>query len=335
MAEKLMGPEKAAILLLSMGDQFATQVFKSLENHEIQRLGAYMSRTQECSLDQVDEVIEEVHRKANQSKQGIPLCDEDHVKRLIIAALGEDKARPLLKKLSSGQQEVDLSFVREIEARNLVNFVKFEHPQTIALILSYVPASKAAEALAILPETLKPEVVMRMAGLDSVDASMVGEIANVLEKEIKVSSGSTVSQKVSGMQTVAEIMNNMDKSVTGEILGYIEEKQKDLSDGIRELMFVFDDLALVDDRGIQSILKNIENDKLILALKTAGDEIKEKIFRNMSSRAAQMIEEEMEVMGPIRVSEVEEAQKAIASVARTLEESGEIVISKGEGDIVV
>jgi flagellar motor switch protein FliG len=210
-----------------------------------------------------------------------------------------------------------------------------EHPQTIALIVSNLGSAQAAEVLSLLPDTLRAEVVMRMAGIKSVDTNMISEIAGVLEREVKLSGGSTGSQEVGGLQTVAEIMNNLDKSVSGEIFSYLEEKNKDVSDGIRELMFVFDDIEMIDDRGIQAILKNIENDKLIIALKTADESLKEKIFRNMSTRAAQMIQEEMEIMGPVRISEVEEAQKEIAAVARKLEENGEIVISRGEGDIVV
>ena len=335
MADQLMGPEKAAVLLLAMGDQFATEVFRNLEPHEVQRLGAYMSKGQDWSLDQVEKVVEEFHRKAFRQDQGIIHRGEEYVKRLVLAALGEERARPILEKLSSSRQEVDLSFVRELDPRNLVNFIKLEHPQTIALIFSYMPPAKAAEALSYLSDSLKAEVVMRMAGLETVDTSMVEEIANVLEREVRISSGGTGSHKVSGLQTVAEVMNNMDKATTGEILSTLAEMDKELADGIQELMFVFDDLILVDDRGIQAILKNVENDTLILALRTASEEIKEKIFKNMSTRAAQMIQEEMEVMGPTRISEVEEAQKKIAAVARQLEESGEIVISKGEGDVVV
>ncbi len=334
MAEKLVGPEKAALLVMALGENFA-QVLQGLENFEVQKLGAYMTKTKDVSMDDLENVISEYHRKAFQSKEGLPVCDEGYVKRLILSALGEQRARPILDKLSSSHSEVDLSFVREIEPRSLVNFIKLEHPQTIALIVSNLSPSQAAEVLSLLPDALRVEVVMRMAGIKSVDTSMISEIAGVLEREIKLSGGSTGSQEIGGIQTVAEIMNNIDKSVSGEIFTYLEEKNKDLSDGIRELMFVFEDIAMIDDRGIQAILKNIENDKLIIALKTADENLKEKIFRNMSTRAAQMIEEEMEVMGPVRISEVEEAQKEIAAAARKLEESGEIVIARGEGDVVV
>jgi len=334
MAEKLVGPEKAALLVLALGENFA-QVLQGLENFEIQKLGAYMTKTRNVSLEDVDKVISEYHQRAFQSKKGLPICDEGYVKRLILAALGEQRARPILEKLSSSHNEVDLSFVREIEPRSLVNIIKMEHPQTIALIVSNLGSAQAAEVLSLLPDTLRAEVVMRMAGIKSVDTNMISEIAGVLEREVKLSGGSTGSQEVGGLQTVAEIMNNLDKSVSGEIFSYLEEKNKDVSDGIRELMFVFDDIEMIDDRGIQAILKNIENDKLIIALKTADESLKEKIFRNMSTRAAQMIQEEMEIMGPVRISEVEEAQKEIAAVARKLEENGEIVISRGEGDIVV
>ncbi len=336
MLDNMSGPEKAAILVLALGENFATQLMQNLASHEVHRLGALMTRTKDFSLEDVDAVIAEYHRRAHQSKEGIPAGGEDYVKRLIVNALGEEKARPIVEKLSSkAHNQVDLTFIRDIEPRNLVNFIKFEHPQTIALIMSYFSTAQAAEALTLLPETLRAEVMMRMANLDTVDSNMVGEIANAIEREVRVATGTGRSHKVSGLQTVAEIMNNLDKAVAGEIFEFLEEKDSRLSEGIRELMFVFEDLVEIDDRGLQAILKNVDNDSLIMALKTAGEQIKEKIFRNMSSRAAQMIEEEMEVMGPVRISEVEQAQKEIASVARKLEESGEIVMARGEGDIVV
>ncbi len=336
MSDRMSGPEKAAILVLALGENFATPLMRNLASHEVQRLGALMTRTRDFSLDEVDAVIAEYHRRAHQSKEGIPVVNEDYVKRLIVNALGEEKARPIVDKLSSKtHHQVDLTFIRDIEPRHLVNFIKFEHPQTIALIMSYFSTAQAAEALTLLPDKLRAEVMMRMANLDTVDSNMVGEIANAIEREVRVATGTARSHKVSGLQTVAEIMNNLDKAVAGEIFDFLEQKDSQLSEGIRELMFVFEDLVEIDDRGLQAILKNVDNDTLTLALKTAGDQIKEKIFRNMSSRAAQMIEEEMEVMGPVRISEVEQAQKEIASVARKLEESGEIVMSRGEGDVVV
>jgi len=334
-AENLNGPEKAAILLLSLGEKFASQVIRNLDAHEVHRLGAYMSRVKDYTMDQIDKVLEEYHQKAYQAQQGVPIANEDYVKKLILGSLGEERARPILEKLSSSHHQVDLSFVRDIDPVNLVNFIKMEHPQTIALIMSYVSPSNAAQLLSLLPEQLRAEVVIRMASLESVDTGMVTEIASVIEREVKAGGAVSDSHKVSGLQTVAEIMNNLDKSVSVELLSFLEEKDKELTTEIQELMFVFDDLVTIDDRGIQTILKNIENDKLIVALRTASDEIKEKIFRNLSTRAAQMIQEEIEVMGPIRISEVEAAQKEIAAVARKLEEDGEIVISKGEGDIVV
>jgi flagellar motor switch protein FliG len=335
MATKMLGPDKAAVLILALGNNFASQVLPNLENHEVQRLGAYMSKSRDLSLDEVEQVISEYHKKAYHPHTGVPHFSDEYVRSLIHGALGEERARPILENLSTSRSEVDLSFVQDIEPRSLVNYIKLEHPQTIALIVSYLSPSQSAQVLSLLQESLRAEVVMRMAGLESVDVTMVTEIANVLEREVKISTGSAGSKKVSGLKMVAEIMNNLDNSTAGEIFSYLEEKEKDLSDGIRELMFVFDDLALIDDRGIQTILKNIENDKLILALKTASDAVKEKIFKNMSTRAGQMIQEEMEVMGPVRISEVETAQKEIAAVARNLEQNGEIVISKGEGDVVV
>ncbi|MDX1764936.1 MAG: flagellar motor switch protein FliG [bacterium] len=335
MPTKMLGPDKAAILILSMGEDFASQILPHLENHEVQRLGAYMGKSRELSLEDVEEVIAEYHEKACSHDKGIPHCSPAYVRKIIHKALGEERARPILEKLSTSRAEVDLSFVREMEPRSLVNYIKLEHPQTIALVLSYMSAAQSAEVLSLLPERLRAEVVMRMAGLESVDVSMVTEIATVLEREVKLSSGGTGSKKVSGIKMVAEIMNNLDNTTANEIFSYLEEKEKPLSDGIHELMFVFEDLATLDDRGMQTILKNIDNDRLILALKTASEAVKEKIFNNMSTRAGQMLEEEMDVMGPVRVSEVETAQKEIAAIARKLEESGEIIISKGEGDIVV
>jgi flagellar motor switch protein FliG len=336
MREKISGPEKAAILLLTMGEQFATQIIQNLENHEIQRLGAYMSKTADCSTDDVEEVIKEYHQKAVSSEGGLPFCDLNFVHRLIRSSIGEERARPILEKLSSASCEVDLSFVRDIDPKNLVNFIKMEHPQTIALVFSYMTPNQSSDALALLPEHLQGEVLMRIAGLEAVDATMVEDIANVLEREVKVAGGTgTTIRKVSGLQTAAEIMNNMDKSITGEIFNSMQEKDQALVERIRERMFVFDDIMMLDDKCVQTVLKNIDNNQLIVALKTASNEIKEKIRTNMSKRAAQRINEEMEVMGPIRLSMVEQAQREIAAVARKLEEANEITLSRTEGDIVV
>ncbi len=336
MANKLTGPEKAAILLLAMGEKFASQIIQSLGNNEIQRLGAYMSRTRDCTTGDVDDVVREYHRTAFSGDDGISFCDAEFVNRLIRTSIGEERARPILEKLSSTSGEVDLSFVRDIDPKNLVNFLKMEHPQTIALVFSYMPSDQSAEAIALLPAHLQDEVLMRIAGLEAVDVSMVEDIASVLEREVRVSGGAaTISHKVSGLQAVAEIMNNMDKSVTGEIFSSMQEKDQTIVEGIQELMFVFDDLTLLDDKSMQTVLKNIESSQLTMALKAASDEIKEMVFKNMSKRAGQMVQEELEVMGPTLLSNVEQAQKEIAAVARKLEEDGEISLAKAEGDIVV
>ncbi|MCD6280282.1 MAG: flagellar motor switch protein FliG [Deltaproteobacteria bacterium] len=335
-SSKMDGIKKAAILLMTMGDSFMKEVFKGLSDNEIELLGKSMSGLESVTVPiaTVNEVMDEFKEKCSEIS-GITGKGVEAIKNTLIEALGEERARPIMETISLASDKSAFSTLRQVDTSILVDYLKGEHPQTIALVLAHLEYSKAAQVLANMPENLQSEIVLRITNLGMVPSEVIDELDDVLRKEIK-SMGSTGSKKLGGVEAVAEIMNQLDTNTENNIFSSLEEVDADLAEQIREKMFVFEDIIDIDNRGIQAILKEITNEDLILALKTASEPLKEKILSNMSSRASEMLMEDMEAMGPVKLSDVESAQQSIVRVVRKLEAAGKIVIGgKGGGDVLV
>ena len=322
----LSGPEKAAIFLLTMGEDFTTEIFKELEDQEIKSLGKAMSQIQNVSPNQVQDVLWEFVETLDVPTD-IRIKGGDFFKSTIGQALDGDRAEGLLQDVNS---PVPFSNVKNIAAKPLGAFLRNEHPQTIALVLAHIDPGKSAQIISEFPEALQQDVVLRIADLETVPINILDEVESVLREEIKAQ-GPIGGRAAGGTNTVAEILNQVDQNTENNILTKLEEDRAELANEVRKLMFVFEDLIGVDDRSIRTILKEVNNDELTLALKAASEGMQEKVFANLSERAAGMIREDLEAMGPTRLADVEKAQQAILRVAKKLEAEGKIVIGKGDG----
>lgn len=326
---KLSGIQKAAIVLLALGEEASAPILKSLSPGEIQKLGSQMSNIQTVDKQTTDEILNELIARM-QEAGGISLPGNQFLQKLLPAVLGREQAESLLAKIEEDNKKVPFKNIQDVDARILANFIRSEHPQTIAIIVAHLGHEKASEVIGLLPENLQFEAVSRMASLETVPPDLLREVDEVLEKELlSVSKGSYKS--LGGIQSVAEILNRCDRRTGDNILQALEDYDSDLADKIRKLMFVFDDLVGVNDLGIRELLKEVSNDDLTLALKTASEEVKNKILKNLSQRASQMLLEDLEVMGPVRLSDVEGAQQNILNVARRLEKEGRLILARGEG----
>jgi len=332
---KLTGPKKAAILLLALGEDAAADVMKNLEESEIQQVGYYMRRFTDVSTDELDAVLEEFYRNSVMSEEGVSISSSpDFVKNALTKALGADKAKELSDNLRAGEEEAGLDALRFAEPIMISNYIRNEHPQTIALILSYMNnVEQSSTVLRELPESVQADVLYRMAVIESIPPGVVSEMNEVLTEEMKTAGRMATS--VGGVEPVAEILNSVDKATETRILTSIEETNPDLAEQIRELMFTFEDMALIDSKQMQIVMKDVDQADMVLALKTASDAVKELIFSSMSSRAAEMVRDDLENLGPAKLSDVEAAQQKIIKVVKKLEEDGSIVIAgAGGGDVV-
>ena len=332
---KLTGPKKAAILLLSLGEDAAADVMKNLEESEIQQVGYYMRRFTDVSTEELDTVLEEFYRNSVMSEEGVSISSSpDFVKNALTKALGADKAKELSDNLRAGEEEAGLDALRFAEPIMISNYIRNEHPQTIALILSYMNnVEQSSTVLRELPESVQADVLYRMAVIESIPPGVVSEMNEVLTEEMKTAGRMATS--VGGVEPVAEILNSVDKATETRILTSIEETNPDLAEQIRELMFTFEDMALIDAKQMQIVMKDVDQADMVLALKTASDAVKELIFSSMSSRAAEMVQDDLENLGPAKLSDVEAAQQKIIKVVKKLEEDGSIVIAgAGGGDVV-
>ena len=332
---KLTGPKKAAILLLALGEDAAADVMKNLEESEIQQVGYYMRRFTDVSTEELDTVLEEFYRNSVMSEEGVSISSSpDFVKNALTKALGADKAKELSDNLRAGEEEAGLDALRFAEPIMISNYIRNEHPQTIALILSYMNnVEQSSTVLRELPESVQADVLYRMAVIESIPPGVVSEMNEVLTEEMKTAGRMATS--VGGIEPVAEILNSVDKATETRILTSIEETNPDLAEQIRELMFTFEDMALIDAKQMQIVMKDVDQADMVLALKTASDAVKELIFSSMSSRAAEMVRDDLENLGPAKLSDVEAAQQKIIKVVKKLEEEGTIVIAgAGGGDVV-
>lgn len=326
--DALRGIDKAAILVNYLGRDAIKVLFKKMDDGDIRKLLHLMSKFKVVPVHITKRVLEEYYEMVSESEDFI-FSEQMASKETIVDALGEERARGILGGLNinSGSGRT-LESLEMVDAKSLSTFLVNEHPQTVAVILAHLEPEKKGEVLRRLPESLQAEVVLRMANLDNVDPELIAEIDKVLKNQL--SSSHTVEQaSLGGVQPVAEMLNVMDKNTEQSIMSRLEEKDPLLAEEIRKLMFVFEDIAKIDDRGIQILLKEVPNDRLLLALKTANEDIRNKIFKNISARAAEMLREDLSNMGPARLSDVESAQQEIVNVARRLEVEGKIIIARG------
>jgi flagellar motor switch protein FliG len=325
-AADLPGIKKAAILLLTMDEELSKEVIKELEEDEIEAVGQEIAKLRLIPHDMVTRVQDEFMKKVDGRKKNV-VGGESRFKMLIEKSLGAEKAELFLGNMES-RRGMPGDFLRTADARILANVLRGEHPQTIALVLSILSVRKACDLVAHLPEKIHRDVITRMAYLEKVDKKIIEDLENVLKEQLE-STSSVEGKQLGGVEVVANILNQMDRKLESELLGKIEETDPTLAERIRQLMFTFEDLMKIDDRGMQTLLKEITSEDVALALKGASEGIKEKIFNNMSERAAAMLKEDLDAMGPVRVSDVERAQVKIAMIAKKLESEGKIVLSKG------
>jgi flagellar motor switch protein FliG len=326
--ESLKGFDKAAILINYLGKDAVKILLKRMEDGDIRKLLSIMNKYRIVPIHVTKRVLEEYYEMISESEDYI-FSETVSSKDMIVDALGEDRARGILGGLNiaSGSSR-SLESLEMVDAKSLATFLVSEHPQTVAVILSHLEPEKKGEVLKRLPEALQAEVVLRMANLEHVDPELILEIDKVLKNQLS-NTASVEQGTLGGVQPVAEMLNVMDKNTETSIMSRLEEKDPLLAEEIRKLMFVFDDISKIDDRGIQALLKEVPNDKLLLALKTASEEIKNKVFKNLSQRAAEMLREDLSNMGPSRLSDVEGAQQEIVNAARRLEAEGKILIARG------
>jgi len=323
------GSECAAIFMMSLGEQKAAEVLKHMGPKEVQKIGTIMASLSNVSNEKVESVLSAFVESANQ-QSGVGVDTDEYIRNMLTTALGEDKAGNVIDRILLGKNSKGLDSLKWMDPRAVAGVVQNEHPQIIAIVLSYLESEHAAEVLQHLPERARSDVLMRIATLDGVPPAALQELNQVLEKQFAGNTG-VKSSGVGGVKTAAGILNFMDGEMESAITEVITEQDADLAQDIQSQMFVFENLLDVDDRGMQSILREVQSDQLILALKGADNAIKEKIFSNMSSRAAEMMREDLEAKGPVRLRDVEEAQKEVLSVAKRLADAGEISLG-GKSD---
>ncbi|HHQ41256.1 MAG TPA: flagellar motor switch protein FliG [Chromatiales bacterium] len=329
-AARLSGAERAAVLLMTLGEQQAAEVLRHMGPKEVQKVGAAMAQLGAVSKEQVSAVLEQFIEEVSQ-QTALGVGSDEYVRKVLVEALGEDKAAGLIDRILLGRNTKGLDALKWMDARAVAEIIRLEHPQIIAIVLSYLDPDHAAEVLSFLPENMRPDIVMRIATLDGIPPAALQELDQILEKQFSGNDNVKSSSGMGGVKRAADILNFMETAVENQILETIREADADLGQQIQDKMFVFENLVDVDDRGIQALLREVSTDTLILALKGADEAVKEKIFKNMSKRAAEMLREDLEAKGPVRVSEVEAAQKEILAVARRMAESGELVLGgKGE-----
>ncbi len=331
--ESISGVQKAAILLIALGPEKSASIFKHLKEEEIEELTLEIANTRSVTPQVKEEIIEEFYQVCL-AQQYIAEGGISYAKELLEKALGSERAMSVIGKLTASLQVKPFEFVRKTDATQLLNFIQDEHPQTIALILSYLSPQQAAMIVSALPPERQADVARRIAVMDRTSPDVVKEVEKVLESKL----ASLVNQDytiIGGVDAVVDILNTVDRGTEKHIMETLEVEEPELADEIRKKMFVFEDILLLDDSAIQRVLRDVENSDLGLALKSANDQVQSAIFNNLSKRLAVMIKEDMEFMGPVKMKDVEEAQQKIVSIIRKLEEAGEIVISRGGGDEIV
>ncbi len=332
-SDDLAGTQRAAILLMSLGEQDAANVLKQLDAREVQKLGIAMAELKEVSREQMTAVLDTFIGVAD-SKANLAGGSQDYVRRVLTQAVGKQKADMLLDRVTTGQTGQGIEALKWMESKAVAQIISGEHPQIAAIVLSHLEPEQSAGILPLLPEDMRTEVLMRIATLNEVPQSALTELDQLVEKQANATPPATV-RRIGGARTVASILNAMERDKSGEELGKIEKADGDMHGKIKDLLFIFDNLLNVDDRGIQALLREVGSDTLAVALRGAEPEVQEKILKNMSKRAAEILKDDMEARGPVKLTDVEAAQKEIVVIAQRLAEEGTISLGgKGGGEFV-
>lgn len=329
----LNGSDRAGLLLSSLGMNITQLIFQNMKDNDVKRMINAMSNVKKAPIWMVKRVLEDFYKQLNEEND--LLFAENRGRDFIISTLGEDRAKQLLGQIVEVGQSNTLESLELVDTRTLSNFLINEHPQTIALIVAHLQPERKVDVLRRLPEGLQAEVVLRVANLDYVSPELISQLDDVLKTELSTL-GSIDTNQLGGVEPIADMLNLMDKNTEKNIMSRVEEKDPELAEEIRKLMFTFEDLIYVDDRGIQNLLREVDNGKLVVAMKTAPDEIKQKLFKNMSNRAATLLREDLDALGPTKLSDVEKAQNEMVQKCKELEAQGKAFIARGsDGDSLV
>lgn len=324
--------ENAAILLMSLGEDHAAQILRHMEPKEVQLIGSAMSTLQNINKEQMDGALSGFMEDI-QDETGLTMGSDRYIKKLLVQALGKEKANSVIERILMGGNTSGLDTLKWMEPLAVADIIRFEHPQVQAIVLAYLDSDQAAGVLALFGEKDRLDLIIRISKLETIQPTALEELNEIIERQVKT--GTTTQQtSLGGAKTAANIMNAIDSSIESQLLEELSSKDAELSTQIQDLMFIFDNLIDVDDRGIQALLREVSSEELIVALKGADEMVQEKIFGNMSKRAAELLKDDLEAKGPVRLSEVEASQKAILMVARRLAESGEIQLGSGGDDMV-
>jgi flagellar motor switch protein FliG len=323
------GTERAAILLLTLGEGEAAQILKHMSAKEVQRVGSAMAKMKNVSRAEVEKVVSEFTTNV-EAQTSVGVGADEFLRKALVNALGADKAAAIIDRISIGRSTKGLEALKWLDARAVCELIRLEHPQMIAIVLAYLESDHAAEVLALLPSGVRAEVVVRIASLDGVQPIALTELDDIIEKQFSGNGGAKTSA-LGGPKAAADIMNALEPSHESAVMEQIKKSDEALAQVIEDLVFTFDDLGDIDDRSMQELLRQVPGDGLLLALKGAEDSLKEKIFKNMSQRAAEMLKDDLESKGPVRVADVEGAQKTILQTARKLAAAGTIALG-GKGD---
>ncbi|MFD1735813.1 flagellar motor switch protein FliG [Bacillus salitolerans] len=330
---ELSGRQKAAILLISMGPDVSASVYRHLSEEEIEKLTLEISGVRKVDSRAKSEVLEEFHQIAL-AQDYIAQGGIAYAKQVLEKALGSDDAANIINRLTSSLQVKPFDFARKADPAQILNFIQNEHPQTISLVLSYLDPAQAGQILSELPQEMQADIARRIALMDSTSPEVINEVEQILERKLST----TVTQdytQTGGVEAVVEVLNGVDRTTERTILDALEIQDPELAEEIKKRMFVFEDIVTLDNRAIQRVIRDVDNQDLLLSLKVASEEVKEIVFKNMSKRMMETFKEEMEYMGPVRLRDVEEAQSRIVAIIRRLEEAGEIVIARGGGDDII
>ena len=332
--KQLTGRQKAAIFLVTLGSEISSEIFKHLREDEIEALTFEIARLDSVEPEDRDAVLQEF-QELMMAQDFITSGGIDYARELLEKSLGSQKAVDIINRLTSSLQVRPFDFIRRTDPTHLLNFIQQEHPQTIALILAYLEPNKASIILGSLPHEVQSDVAKRIATMDRTSPEVLREVERVLEKKLSTLSSEDYTA-AGGVESIVDILNLVDRSTEKTIIESLEEEDPELAEDIKKRMFVFEDIVLLDDRAIQKVLREVDTNELAKALKAVDSEVQDKIYRNMSKRAATLLKEDMEYMGPVRLKDVEESQQKIVSIIRKLEEQGEIVVARsGEDEMVV
>lgn len=330
---KLNGSQRAAVLLLALGEDSAAEVLRHLSARDVQSVGAAMAMLKTISREQATTVLDSFTDVVEQ-QVSINVGTEEYIRKVLVSALGEEKASSVIDRILHGRTARGLESLKWLDSRSVAEMIGQEHPQIVALVLAHLDPDQAAEVIGLLPERVRSDVIMRIATLDGVQPHALQELDEVMGRQFSGSNTKLKSSVVGGRKSAANILNAMEGTVEVELMETIRGVDENLAQQLQEMMFVFDDLAALDDRSLQTLLREVTSDRLVIALKGAEQEVRERIFANMSKRAAEMLQDDLEVKGPVKVSEVDAAQKEILAVARRLSDGGQISLGGGGEEYV-